>query len=552
MPEFLPNLSEQIKGIWNNLTLARKAALVLVGFAILAGLVALVFWPNRLDYKPLYSNLSSEDLTSIEVELDNMRIPYQLSEDGMAISVPVDQVRKARMWLANEGLPRSESIGFELFDESRLGMTDFVQHVRYQRALQGELANTITQIDKVSEARVHLVIPRPSVFIEEEKPAKASVLLKLRPGERLKKEQINGIVHLVASAVESLKAENVDLIDTSNGVLLNKEDKPLAESISDQLEYRHAIEKTYRNRILSTLIPVLGPNKLTARVSVEMDFDSFEITKEEYDPYTNVIENEQRTKESTERLAQVVGGTPGMASNVNINTATNTQNPSSPQVQSNILQNQIPLRETKENSITTYLVSKSVLHTKRNAGRIERITASVIVDNKQDPSGAKQSRPWTAAELKELDSIIKSVIGYNPARGDVVEIKNIPFAISELAKVKEVIPPEVEQRRYLYRTLAQLTFGIIVVIFAYFMILRPLFKGIGKLVAIPEEKKPKGIPAPSEEERELSPEEILEQAIPAAITGERYNELQALKELAEKSPEKIEGLIIHWLEEELR
>lgn len=546
MPNFLSNLLEQIRGIWNNLTLARKTALVLVGIAILAGLIALIFMSNRLEYKQLYSNLSSEDLTSIEMELDNMGMPYQNSEDSKTISVPQDRVREARMRLASRGLPRSESVGFELFDENRFGMTNFAQHVQYQRALQGELAKTIIQIDSVSSARVHLVIPQPSVFIEEEKPAKASVLLKINPGEKLSSDQVNGIVHLVASAVEGLSAENVELIDTANGVLLNREDKSLAESVSEQLKYRHAVEESYRNRILSALSPVLGPSRLTAWVSVEMDFDSFEITKEEYDPYTNIIKSEQRTKESTERLAEVVGGTPGMASNLNVNTATNTQNPGASQTQNNILQSRIPLKETKEDSTISYVVGKSVLHTKRSPGHINRITASVVVDNKQK-AGTKQSQPWTVAELQNIESIIKSAIGYNPARGDVVEVKNVPFAISELPVEKEVIP-EVEQRRHLYKTAAQLVFGLIVVVFAYFMILRPIFRGVGKLVEIPEAEKPQEIPVPEEEGEKA--EELIERITPAISTEESTN-LEALRKLAEESPEKIEGLVLHWLEEEI-
>jgi len=171
------------------------------------------------------------------------------------------------------------------------------------------------------------------------------------------------------------------------------------------------------------------------------------------------------------------------------------------------------------------------------------------VDNKQDPANANQSQPWTAAELQELDGIIKSAIGYNPARGDVVEVKNIPFAISELAKEKEGIP-EVEQRRHLYRTLAQLAFGLIMVIFAYFMILRPLFRGIGELIKIPEEE-PMEIPAPEEEKKEETPEEILERIAPSITSSEESAELKALRAAAQQSPDQIEGLILHWLEEDL-
>lgn len=547
MPNFLSNLLEQTRGIWNNLTLGRKVALVLVGIAILAGLIALIFLPNRVEYRELYSNLSSDDRTNVEIELDNMGIPYQTSEDGKTILVPQGQIRQARMRLANKGLPRSESTGFELFDETRFGMTDFAQHIQYQRALQGELANTITQMDKVSDARVHLVIPQPSVFIEEEKPAKASILLTIAPGEQLNKNQINGIIHLVASAVEGLKEEDVELIDTAKGVLL-KEKKSLAESVSEQLKYRHAVEESYRNRILSALSPVVGPGKLTAWVSVDMNFDSFEVTKEEYEPY-NVIQNEQMTTETTERLAKIVGGTPGMSSNANVNTTPTTQSPPGPsqQPQSNILQNQIPLKETKEESTVSYVVGKSMLKTKRVPGHIERITASVVVDNKQK-AGIKQPQPWTKAKLQEIESIVKGTIGYNSTRGDVVEVKNVPFAISQLPKKKEVAP-EVAQRRNLYRTLAQLAFGLIVIVFAYFMILRPIFRGIGKLTPVPEAEKPEEIPTEVEEEKK--PEELIEEVIPeAAISTKESAGLEALRNLAEESPEKIEGLILHWLEED--
>jgi len=548
MPEFLSKLLEQIRGIWGNLTAARKAILVLVGIGILAGLVAIIFLYNKsVEYKTLYSDLASADLAEIETELDRRGIPYQISEDGRSILIPVEQVHQARMWLANKGLPRSDSIGFGLFDESRFGMTDFAQHVQYRRALEGELANTITQIEQINQAWVHIVIPRPSVFIEEESPAKASVLLKIVPGEQLNKRQIDGIIHLVASAVEGLQPDNVELVDNSNGVLLNREVPSLSESIKDQLKYQQAIESAYKDRIVSMLSPVLGASKLTSRVSVEMDFDSFEVTKEEYDPYT-VIESEQKIKESTERLAEITGGVPGMASNVNVNTDPNLEPSGIPQATNNLLEDRIPIRQTKEDNTTTYLVGKSVLRSQKSAGSIKRITASVIVDNKYDPVN-NQLQKWKQSDLKDLENIVKSAIGFNASRGDVVEVKNIPFATTQLPKTKEKVISEIEQREKLYENLAKLGFALIVVVFIYFMLLRPLFRGISRLIAIPEEDIGE-IPVPEEEVEPVETAEELLQRISPAIASEEATDLQALRKLAEESPEKIEGLIMHWLTED--
>lgn len=555
MPEFLSNLLEQLKGIWGNLTFVRKIVVVLMGFAILIALLALVFLSNRgFEYKALYSSLSAEDLTDIEMALEDNGILYKSSEDGQNILVPIDQIRQARIWLARKGLPRDESIGFGLFDESKFGMTDFTQHVQYKRALQGELANTLAQIDKISKARVHLVIPRPSVFVEEEKPAKASVLLTITSGKQLNKADIDGIVRLVASGVEDLKLEDVELIDNSDGSRINKEEPTLADSINDQLKWQKTIETAYRERIETMLAPVLGPNgrdRLRAEVTVEMDFDTIEATKEEYDPYT-IIDSEQRVKETTERIVQAVGGAPGMGSNVNVNTDPNVQPPGLPQAEENIINDRIPLRETKEDTTTTYLVGRSSVKTKKSAGAIKRVTASVVVGNKPSAEGDKPSQPWTDVELKNLEHIIKTAVGYNLTRGDVVNVKNFPFPDDLLAVAKREIPQkDIEERKRLYRTLAQLTFGLTVVIFAYFMVVRPLFKGIGKMIAPePEMLEPTIEEEVEEGEPELTPEQLRARVMPA-IFSEEMLDLEALKAVADEKPEQIESLIMHWLEEDL-
>ena len=285
----------------------RNLLIVIVLLLSTIGFGSLIYWNNRPDYQVLFTNLSQEDGGEILAKLKEKKIQYQLTNNGTTILISRDQVYDTRITLAAEGLPKGGGVGFEVFDRTNLGTTDFVQKLNYQRALQGELSRTIKQIKEVEQARVHIVTPKESLFVEEQKKPTASVFIKTRSGMTLGAPQVEGIVHLVASAIEGLEPGNITVIDTSGKILSKRVEAGLIGQLTTgQLEYQRNIEEGLKKKIQGMLEEVLGLNKAIARVSTEIDFQEINIIEESYNP-TPVIRSEQR---SAEKSSSATGGNP--------------------------------------------------------------------------------------------------------------------------------------------------------------------------------------------------------------------------------------------------
>ncbi len=282
-------LTSPAKG--RNLSIAVILLLCIVGFG------SLIFWNSRPDYQVLFSNLSQEDAGEMVNKLKEKKVPFQLTNNGTTILIPKEQVYDLRLSLATEGLPKGGGVGFEVFDRTNLGTTDFVQKLNYQRALQGELSRTIKQIKEIEQARVHIVTPKESLFIEEQKKPTASVLVKTRSGMTLAPPQVEGIVNLVSSAVEGLEPGNITIVDTTGKVLFKRADSTLMGQLTTtQLEYQKNIEEGFKKKVQGMLEEVLGPTKAIARISADIDFQQVEITEEKYDP-AGVLRSEQKNTE---------------------------------------------------------------------------------------------------------------------------------------------------------------------------------------------------------------------------------------------------------------
>ena len=302
----------QLRTLLDNLSPGRKISLVVLTVATLLGFAAMMFWAGRPDYQVLYSDLTMEDSAAIFQRLKESKIPYQLSADGKTILIPRENVYEMRLELAAQGLPEQGSAGFELFDDTKLGMTEFLQNVNYQRALQGELARTIGRFDEVESARVHLVMASRSLFVEEQEPATASVILKMRSGKWLGKEQIQGIVHLVSSSISGLRPENVTIVDGNGKMLAGFPDKSgMAGVTSDQLAFQEKVEKNLETRVKTMLEKALGPERAIVRVSADIDFQQHEQTEERYFPDNRVIRSEKRLNENASGTAQMARGCRG-------------------------------------------------------------------------------------------------------------------------------------------------------------------------------------------------------------------------------------------------
>ncbi len=265
-----------------------KGRNVLIGVVLLCslgGFGGLIYWNSQPEYQVLFSNLSQEDAGEMVAKLKEKKVPFQLSAEGSSILVTKEQVYDTRLSLAAEGLPKGGGVGFEVFDRTNLGATDFVQKLNYQRALQGELSRTIRQIKEIEHARVHIVTPKESLFVEDQKRPTASVLIKTRSGMRLEASQVEGIVHLVASAVEGLDSGNITVVDTSGKILFKRNDATsIGQMTTNQLEYQRNIEEGLKKKVQGMLEEVLGLNKAIARVSADIDFQQIDITEETFDP----------------------------------------------------------------------------------------------------------------------------------------------------------------------------------------------------------------------------------------------------------------------------
>src|SRR5574337_577716 len=432
MPETITKIVESFKQVWAGLGLAGRALVLLVGGGALAALLWIAFSTNRPDMATLFSQLNPSDAGAIVEELKNSKVSYRVVDGGTRILVPSGVVHETRLHLATRGLPQGGGVGFEIFDRTTLGTTDFVQRLNYQRALQGELARTIGQLKEVTAARVHLALPQPSVFTEQEKPATASVVLNLRPGARLTPEQVRGIVHLVSSSVEGLNADRVTVIDTSGKLIARPADKGSNSGSTGQFEAQEAVETELERRIRTMLEEILGPNKATVRVAAQMDFTIVERTEERFDP-RGVIKSEQRTTETQHSSTTTPSAVAGVAANVPDQSA--TQSPSG----------QSTAKSTKEAETVQYDVSKVLERKVFAPGQLKRVSVAVMVDGSYktvaDAKGGdrKEYVPRKSEEIEKIKVAVKNAVGFNASRGDEVEVVEFPFDTSAMDKERALM-----------------------------------------------------------------------------------------------------------------
>ena len=388
---------------FNQLDPARKKWLTGSAAFVLACVVGLGWYATRTDWRTLYAGLDPQDAREMASELTAANIPYDVSPDGSSLRVSSDFLDKARLATTAKGGPRSGRMGFELFDKPNWVGSEFDEKVNYQRALEGELEHTIDTLSDVESARVHLVMPHDSLFSEEQRDAKASVVITLRR-RSLSDDQASSIRNLVASAVDDLHPESVTLVDSSG--------KQLGRNGASAQTDAH--EQELASRLMETLEPVAGEGNVRASVNVEYDSSTADEVDETYDPSNVVTLSMQRTQQ-TAGAAPQIAGVPGTASN-----APNTKLPvyptSTPQTQS----------ESEESG--TYGASKRVRHTTQNAGKIRRITAAVLINQRMIVNGKQVSwQPRSPEEMRRLGDLAQSAIGYDAARGDTVSVEDLPF-----------------------------------------------------------------------------------------------------------------------------
>lgn len=462
---------EQIKTIYAGLNKIKKITLFSVIGGVIVGLAAIIILSNRPDYQVLFSGLSAEDSGAMITQLKAKKVPYRISSNGGAILVPKEIVHEVRMELASQGLPQGGGIGFEIFDNSKLGMTEFVQNVNYQRAIQGELSRTINRFDEIESSRVHLVMPPKSLFVENEEPARASVVIKLRPKKTLSPEQIQGIIHLISSSVAGLKPENVTIVDSmGNQIGVKKEKKEFENLRAEQQAFQEKVERTLESRVKSMLENALGPNKAIVRLSSSMDFKKQEKTEERYFPENKVVRSEQITNETSTKPEKTAMGVPG---------STAAQAEKMQQAMADTPSGNAVTQ--KQHQTTNYEIGKSTSHTVEPIGQITSISVAVLVDGAyktvvdEDGKSKVEYVPRTPEEIAKIKSIVMRAVNYTASRGDEVEVANIPFENPELiegqTKDKGWIPSVMQYSDYI-----KYAFSAIFMVLTFIFIIRPIIQ----------------------------------------------------------------------------
>ena len=517
--------------------------LLLAGVAAVIAVMAVFWlWSQQPDYRVLFSNYSDKDGGSIVAALEKMNVPYKFSESGTAILVPAAQVHQARLKLASDGLPKGGNIGFEILENQKFGVSQFVEQVNFQRALEGELERSIQSIGAVEVARIHLAIPKASVFVRDQQKPTASVLLNLRAGRSLDAQQVGAVVHLVASSVPGLPAANVTVVD-QNGNLLSDTSKKMGANNLDptQLKYVDDIQQSIAKRVESIITPLVGAKNVRAEASAEIDFSSLEQAAETYKPNQKPEDVVVRSMQSNESLSSngngVAAGVPGALSNQPpANATAPITAPAGTEAAAGTATAAVPV-DSQKNVTTNYEVDKTVRYVQQAMGGIKRLNVAVVVNNMPvvDKKGKVTYRPLTAAEKQQINDLAMQAMGFNKERGDSLTVVNSSFAGEPAEIVPEVPlwknPETIEYAKDALRFIV----GIVVLFMLYSRALKPM---LNKLVTA----SPKSLKAPDGEDAivNLSGEQ-------AKLAAPAFDQnLVAAKQMAKENPRMVANVVANW------
>jgi len=464
----------------------KQAGLLAGVAAAIAVALWLVLWSQGQNYTVLYGQLSERESGQVMDALTAAGIEYKLNPSG-AVSVPETKVQEARIRLASQGLPQSDSMGIEMIQkDSALGTSSMMETVRYQSVLETELARTIIKVQGVQSARVHLALPKPSVFLRDARKATASVMLQLYPGRRLEPGQVAAIVHLVASSVPELAASDVTLVDQA-GTLLNSPDENAEQAATTrQLEYTRKLEESYQRRIVELLEPMVGPGRVRATVTADVDFTQTEETLEDYDPQKTAIRSEQTSKE-TRKGGEGAEGIPGALSNQPPGTsgapvipgaAATPGSPAAAQAANAASANSGP-SSNSERATRNFEVDRKLSYVKQPTGLLKRLSVGVVLDDwqKTGADGKTTTTPMSDADIKRFTELVRESIGLNDERGDKLDVLNQTFKSS--APLAPVEGPPLWETPWITQLVKQIVGAGLVLVVA-FLVLRPLMKSLTK------------------------------------------------------------------------
>jgi flagellar M-ring protein FliF len=430
MPSFFKQHFEKLIQYWSNRTATQRMLLAGLAASMVIVFLVMIYFLNQPDMRVLYTKLAPEDAARVVDLLKASKTPYELRDNGTTVMVPSEAVYEQRLKVAGEGAMHGQGVGFELFDQLKVGQTDFVQRINYTRALQGELSRTISEFPQVEKTRVHLVLPQKSLFIEEQKKASASVVLTLKRGQKLDAKQLQGIVNLVSMSVEGLTPEHVTITDTTGQSLYQpRSDSGMDGMSTTQFEFKNTYEANLENRLEQLLTPILGPGRSIAKVNVDLDFSQRTTRKELYDPNVSVVRSEQKSEESTQGTAAVdaAGSTTtprgGGAAVPNTNFRGEGYTGTESTQKSN-----------RENKTTNFEINKEEQNVVSPVGDLKRQSIAVIVDGTYEKVEGKDTFtfvPRKAEELERIKQVVARAAGLDPARGDEIQVSTFEFGVPE-------------------------------------------------------------------------------------------------------------------------
>ena len=528
-----------------NLQGTSKKVLLSAGIAAVIAIMAVFWiWSQGPKYKVVFSNFNDKDGGAIVSVLEQQNIPYKLADGGASILVPAELVYQTRLKLAAMGLPRGGNVGFELLENQKFGVSQFVEQVNFQRALEGELERSIQSISGVEGARVHLAIPKTSVFVRDAQKPTASVLVKLMQGRTLDQNQVSAIAHLISSSVPNLSLASVDIVDQT-GSLLSDAKKGGSKTLdANQLKYVEDLQKNIVSRVQAIITPIVGEKNVRAEANVEIDFSNTEEANEIYKPNQKpevAVIRSLQTNESIVPSGSTNGGVPGALSNqppANATAPLNTTNNAAPGgaaagagAGANNAAAQNPM-STQRNSITNYEIDKTISFTQKSMGGVKRLSVGIVVNNKADvdAEGKPTTRPLNDAEKQQIIDLAKQAMGFNETRGDTLSVVNTPFTPAKEADVSEL--PVWKDPIYIEmaKNIGQILVGLIVLFIMYRKAIKPM---LANLLA-PDE-------AP------VIDDSLDENGRPIPKLTPYQKDLKTIQALAKENPKVVADVVAGWV-----
>ncbi len=533
--------------------------LLMMGAAIVIAVMAGVWmWSQQPDYRVLFSNYSDRDGGAIVTQLQQMNIPYKFAEGGGAILVPAGQVHDARLRIAAQGLPKGGNVGFELMENQKLGVSQFLEQVNFQRALEGELARSIQSISAVESARVHLALPKASVFVREQQKPTASVMLNLQPGRTLSEQQVSAIVHLVASSVPELPPGNISVVD-QNGNLLSDASKSAKTNGLDpeQLKYVQAVQQDIVKRIESIITPIVGANNVRAEATADIDFSHSEQAAETYKPNSPPNQSSIRSQQTSEAAAAggaANGGVPGALTNqpgpnstapivaaapAATPAAGSAPAPGTPAATAAAAAAAAALPRGQKDMTVNYEVDKTVRYVQQPMGGLKRLSVAVVVNYKQvtDKAGKVSSTALSEAERTQISDLVKEAMGFNKDRGDTLNVVNSPFAGLTRAEIPEEPIWKKPETLLLAKDIGKYILAGAILLYLFFGVLKPMLKKFNA----PREQRVIAVVDDDDEPR-------VRPGDPVEIPAHSYQQnLNLAKQLAKDDPKIVANVVKNWV-----